>query len=210
MCLRLKIWKCKPSKAVLVATAVLWMVLCIPFSALAQRPFLLHDPLYRSEQPQRTFFGGYALTAEVSYRNAGALQGDGLQAVEADPLGVSFRLDYQLASRIDLSAVIDAAGNTTRRGLSLSWLIFKYYERSEQSSMALRLAVDPSFDSRAGFPQIDVAWLSTSYLSPLSSTEFAFGIRRVRLGYEQWLINEPNLSNSFVLHGDNCRTGPAF
>ena len=208
MCLFLKIWNYTSCKTIVTTATVLWLVLCIPFSATAQRPFLLHDQLYRSEQPQRAFFGGYALTAEVSYRNAGALQGDGIQAVESDPLGVSFRIDYQLASRIDLSAVIDAAGNSTRRGLSLSWLIFKYYERSDQSSMALRLAVDPSFDSRAGFPQIDVAWLSSSYLSPLSSTEFAFGIRRVRLGYEQWLINEPNLSNSFVLHGTSAELAP--
>ena len=178
---------------------LLGAVLLFPCISLAQRPFLLNDPLYRSEQSQRPFYSGYALTAEVSYRNAGALQGDGIQSLEADPLGVSFRLDYKLASRMDLSAVVDAAGNTTRRGLSLSWVILTYYERSEQASTALRLAVDPSFDSRAGFPQIDVAWLSSSFLSPLSSTEFAFGIRRVKLGYEQWLINEPNLSNSFLL-----------
>ncbi len=198
-------------------TVILALSLCVSFlcsmvgpprTALAQRPFLIHDPLYRSEQPQRVFFGGYALTAEVSYRNAGAIQGDGLQSVESDPLGLSFRIDYQIASRLDLSAIIDAAGNTTRRGLSLSWVIFKYYERSDQASFALRLAVDPSFDSRAGFPQIDVAWLSSSALTPLSSTDFAFGIRRVRLGYEQWLINAPNLSDSFILHETELEPPP--
>ena len=195
----LKNWKHTSSvwpKQVLLFLGLLFL---FPFSSFAQRPFLLNDPLYRSEQSQRPFYSGYAVTAEVSYRNAGALQGDGIQSLEADPLGVSFRLDYKLATRMDLSAVVDAAGNTTRRGLSLSWVILTYYERSEQASTALRLAVDPSFDSRAGFPQIDVAWLSSSFLSPLSSTEFAFGIRRVKLGYEQWFINEPNLSNSFLL-----------
>ena len=189
--------ECKRTAPFVVLVAVL---LSISTSAYAQRPFLMFDSLYRSEQSQRTFYSGYALSAEVAYRNAGAIQGDGLQSVASDPLGLSFRIDYQLAARIDLSAVVDAAGNTTRRGLSLSWLIFKYYERSEQASFALRLAVDPSFDSRAGFPQIDVAWLSSSAVTPLSSTDFAFGIRRVRLGYEQWLINETNPVNSFLIN----------
>ena len=175
----------------------------LPSIAQAQRPFLLHDPLYRSEQPQRAFFGGYALTAEVAYRNAGSLQGDDLQNVEPNPIGLSFRLDYQLASSLDLSAIVDAAGSTIRRGLSLSWLVFKYYERNESASFALRLAVDPSFDGRAGFPQIDLAWLSSSLLTPFSSTEFALGVRRVRLGYERWVLSEPVLTNSFVLHGVN-------
>ena len=182
--------------------------LLLPVSSFAQRPFVLNDPLYRGEQAQRPFYSGYALSAEVSYRNAGTLQGDGVQSLQADPLGVSFRLDYKLAPRMDLSAVVDAAGNSTRRGLSLSWIILTYYERAEQASTALRLAVDPSFDSRAGFPQIDVAWLSSSYLSPLSSTEFAFGIRRVKLGYEQWILNEPNLSNSFLLQNTTAEQAP--
>ena len=194
----------------MVRTTLLALVMCFAAAlpALAQRPFLMFDPLYQSEQSQRSFHEGYALTAEVSYRTAGVLQGDGLQAVEADPLGLSFKIDYQLAERLDLSAVIDAAGNTTRRGLSLSWVIFKYYEYSDQASFALRVAVDPSFDSRAGFPQIDVAWLSSSALSPLSSTDFAFGVRRVRLGYEQWLINEPNLTNSFQLYETEAEATP--
>ena len=179
---------------------VAFLIAMVPSIAFAQRPFLLHDPLYRSEQPQRVFFGGYALSAEVAYRTAGSLQGDGLQAVEANPFGLSFRLDYQLSPRLDLSGILDAAGNTAGRGLSLSWLIFKYYERSESASFALRLAVDPSLDGRAGFPQIDVAWLSSSILTPLSSTEFAFGVRRVRLGYEQWVLSETLPFNSFQLH----------
>ena len=178
------------------------LLLAAPTESFAQRPFLQYDQLYRSEQSQRTFYGGYALTAEVAYRNAGSLQGEGLQVLESNPLGLSFRLDYQFSRRLDLSAVVDAAGNSTRRGLSLSWLVFKYYEQREGSSFALRLAVDPSFDGRVGFPQIDIAWLSSTMVTPLSSTDFAFGLRRVRLGYEQWVLAEPGLSNGFVLHGD--------
>ncbi len=173
----------------------------LPMLSFAQRPFQQYDQLYRSEQSQRSFYGGYALTAEVAYRNAASLQGDGLQIGDTNPLGLSFRLDYQFSQRLDLSAVIDAAGNSTRRGLSLSWLIFKYYERTNSSSFALRLAVDPSFDGRVGFPQIDIAWLSSSILTPLSSTDFAFGVRRVRLGYEQWVLAEPSLASGFILHG---------
>ncbi len=174
--------------------------LAVPMQSLAQRPFQQHDQLYRSEQSQRTFYGGYALTAEVAYRNAGTLQGEGLAAVETNPVGLSFRLDYQFSDRLDLSALVDAAGNSIRRGPSLSWLVFKYYERSESSSFALRLAVDPSFDGRVGFPQIDVAWLSSSLVSPLASTDFAIGLRRVRLGYEQFVIGQPVLNNGFILH----------
>ena len=185
---------------------LIWGVL-LPLCATAQRPFLQNDPLYRSEQPQRTFFSGYALTAEVAYRNAGSLQGDGLQALEPNPLGLSFRLDYKLAASLDLSAIVDASGSAIRRGISLSWLVFKYYERSDAASFALRLAVDPSFDGRAGFPQIDIAWLSSSLLSPLSSTEFAFGVRRVRLGYEQWVVSEQFPTNNFILHGADSGFG---
>ncbi|MFK7846316.1 MAG: hypothetical protein AB8G77_13545 [Rhodothermales bacterium] len=179
------------------------LLIAIPSHSFAQRPFQQYDQLYRSEQSQRSFYGGYALTAEVAYRNAAALPGEGLQVAEANPLGLSFRLDYQFSQRLDLSAVVDAAGNSTRRGLSLSWLVFKYYERNEGSSFALRLAVDPSFDGRVGFPQIDIAWLSSSLVTPLSSTNFAFGLRRVRLGYEQWVLGEPTVSTGFVLHGAN-------
>lgn len=180
------------------------LYLLMPAQAFAQRPFLQYDQLYRGEESQREFYSGYALTAEVAYRNAGSLQGEELQVVEPNPLGLSFRLDYQFSKRLDLSAVVDAAGNSTRRGLSLSWLVFKYYEHSDTRSYALRLAVDPSFDGRVGFPQIDIAWLSSTLVTPLASTNFAFGVRRVRLGYEQWVLAEPGLSTGFVLHG----TGP--
>lgn len=197
-----------PTAAVLKATLLTAVLsLAVPMQSLAQRPFQQYDQLYRSEQSQRAFYGGYALTAEVAYRNAGSLQGEGLPVVESNPLGLSFRLDYQFSQRLDLSALIDAAGNSTRRGLALSWLVFKYYERSETSSFALRLAVDPSFDGRVGFPQIDIAWLSSSLITPLSSSDFAFGLRRVRMGYEQFVLAQPTLNNGFVLHG---ATAPSY
>lgn len=172
----------------------------IPDTSWAQRPFQQYDQLYRSEQSQRSFYGSYALTAEVAYRNASSIRSGGYEIGQSNPMGVSFRLDYQLAQQLDFSAMVDAAGNSTRRNLSLSWLVFKYYERNESSTFALRLAVDPSFDSRVGFPQIDAAWISSSTLSPVVSSEFAIGLRRVRLGYEQSQIVEPGLLNGYQLH----------
>ncbi|MDZ4698203.1 MAG: hypothetical protein SH809_00740 [Rhodothermales bacterium] len=170
----------------------------------AQQPFQAYDPFYRSEQTQREFFGGYALSGEVSYRAAGVIQDDGLQSLEANPLGLSFRLDYQLAPQLDMSGIIDAAGNSTRGGLALSWVVFTYYERNEETTFALRLAVDPSFDGPVGFPQMDLGWLSSSSITPTTTSNFAFGVRRIRLGYEQWVLGDeptPGVgSGSYVLH----------
>ena len=157
---------------------------------LAQRPFLQHDPFYRNEQTERSFFGGYAMTAEVAYRPAGAIQNDGFQGLDNNPFGLSFKVDYQVAQQLDISAIVDAAGNAIGRNLSLSWVVLKYYERSDEASFSMRLAVDPSFDGRSGFPQMDVAWLSSAPLTPHSSSNFALGIRRVRLGYEQWQFTQ--------------------
>ncbi|MEZ4700671.1 MAG: hypothetical protein R2834_10110 [Rhodothermales bacterium] len=173
-------------------------------TAHAQRPFQTYDPFYRSEQTQREFFGGYALTGEISYRTAGVVQDDGIQSFEANPLGLSFRLDYQLAPQLDLSGIIDAAGNSTRGGLNLSWVVFTYYERNEETTFALRLAVDPSLDGRVGFPQMDLGWLSASSITPTTTSNFAIGVRRIRMGYEQWVVGDepsPNVgSGNYILH----------
>ena len=159
----------------------------------AQRPFLAHDALYRSETAERLFFDGYAFTAEVSYRRAGQVQDDGRPSIGANPLGLAFRLDYQLARRIDLSAIVDASGasagaSTTvaGRSLSVSWLALKYYWTVDNSDYAFRLAVDPSLDGRTGFSQTDFAFLASTLLSPMFSTDFAIGARRVQRGYERY------------------------
>lgn len=158
----------------------------------AQRPFLAHDVLYRSETAERVFFDGYAFTAEVSYRQAGEVRGDGRPAIGSNPLGLAFRLDYQLATRMDLSATIDASGSSmgasngvAGRSLSVSWLALKYYWTVDNSDYAFRLAVDPSMDGRTGFSQIDLAFLANSLLSSIFSTDFAIGMRRVQRGYER-------------------------
>lgn len=152
--------------------------------AEAQRPFRVHDPFYRTETARRTFFDGYALSTQVSYRSGGTLQGEG--AADPDPLGVSFRADYSLTKTVDLSAIFDASGSTAGRRVTLSWIALKYYRNVDGSDdYAMRLAVDPASDGRVGFPQIDAAFIYTSVLSPIVSSDFAIGVRRVRMGFEQ-------------------------
>jgi hypothetical protein len=158
----------------------------------AQRPFpfRVHDPFYRSETARRTFYDGFAVTGEVSYRAAGGVQSDGLQAASADPLGLSARLDYQLAPRLDLNVYWDASGTNTGRTVFISWVGLKYYWTVENTDYSLRLAVDPASDGRVGFPQMDVAFLSTKALSPLILNDIAVGMRHVRMGYQQYVPAE--------------------
>lgn len=158
-------------------------LLLLPPDALAQRPFRLDDPFYRTETARRDFYDHLALTGEISYRNGATLQDDGIAA--ASDLALRLRLDYQVAPRLDVGAVFDAVGGNGGRRVMLSWVVLKYYRYFEQSDYAFRLAVDPSSDGLVGFPQVDVAFLYTSLLSPLLSTDFAMGVRRVNLGYAQ-------------------------
>ena len=149
----------------------------------------MYDPFYRDETARRTFFDRYAFTAEVSFRPVSPLQTEGL-ATGLDPFGLSLRFDYQLAQRFDLSVLMDAAGSASGRKLSVNWVALKYYRTVETRDYAFRLAVDPSFDGRSGFPQMDLAFLYTSFMTPTLSTDFGIGVRRVRIGYQQ-IINTP-------------------
>ena len=164
-------------------------LLMIAAPAVAQAPFRVYDPFYRGETARRAFFDGYALTTEVSYRASGSIQ-DGSQTPAADPLGLSFRFDYELGSSLDISAILDAASSISGRKLTVQWLALKWYHRVEYTDYAFRLAVDPAFDGRVGFPQMDLAFLSTTLLAPNLSSDYALGVRRVRFGYEQ-LRREP-------------------
>jgi hypothetical protein len=192
--------------------ATIWLVLIaivlcgtLPLDALAQRPFRLYDPFYRGETARRSFFDGYAVTAEV--RTAGS-QPDLRQTNESDPFGVSLRLDYELLTNIDLSAIFDAAASNSGRTVTLSWVVLKYYRTVENSDYAVRLAVDPSFDGRTGSPQMDLAFISTTLLSPVLSSDYALGVRRVRMGVEQFVpgnassdpptVPEPRSRNDIV------------
>lgn len=162
------------------------LVLCVwPQGAAAQRPFVSADPFYRSETARRAFFDNLAVTGELSYRPSGFIQSDGVPAISDDPLALSLRLDYQLARHFDLSGIFDAIGGSGGRSITLSWVVLKYYRYLEDADYAFRLAADPSSDGSSGFPQIDLAFLYTSILSPTLSSDFALGVRKVNLAYGQ-------------------------
>jgi hypothetical protein len=184
-----------PSTRALVGMAVMALVGVDPEPAAAQRPFRIHDPFYRSETARRTFYDGYAFTTELSYRTSGSIQ-NGQQTFSQDPFGLSFRLDYQIGQSFDLGAILDASGSNTGRSLGLSWITFKYYETEENSDYAFRVAVDPSVNGRLGAPQVDLAFLTTTLLSPSFSSDYAIGVRRVRIGYEQLIPGEPDQSEN--------------
>ncbi|MEM9666784.1 MAG: hypothetical protein AAF970_17770 [Bacteroidota bacterium] len=175
-----------PFRAPLTGWSLLLAIaLCVP-EAQAQRPVQVYDPFYRQESARRAFFDRLALTGEVTYGSASEAPAAGLSSASL-PLGLAVRLDYQLTRHIDLSTIIDATAGRLGRTLSLSWVVLKYYDCSEsQDCLAVRVAADPTTDGRVGFPQLDLALISTSYLTPYLSNDFALGVRRVRMGYEQW------------------------
>ena len=157
----------------------------------AQRPFLVYDPFYNSETARRVFFDGYSVTTDIScctfgdsLQTAGGPNSAGLFGL---PLGVGFHFNYQLARQLDIGAVVDAAGSNSGRSLSISWLSMKYYWTNDNADYAFRLAVDPSTDWQVGFPQLDLAFLSTTLLAPMLSNDFAIGARRIRMGYQRWI-----------------------
>jgi hypothetical protein len=154
-------------------------------SAHAQRPFPVNDPFYRSETARRVFYDGLAASGEISYRTTGAAAASDFPT-GASPLGLSLRLHYQLATRVDLNAFWDAEDTGTGRTIVLSWVGLKYFWSVDNADYAFRLAVDPSSDGRVGFPQLDAAFISTKALSPVLSSDFAVGVRRVRMGFRQF------------------------
>lgn len=179
-----------PSMARLIALAGLLSLVAADV-AQAQRPFHVYDPFYRNETARRVFFDSYSVTTEVSCCSAAdSLQSGGLPSsagVFGLPLGLGFHVNYQLGPQVDISAIIDAAGSSTGRTLSVSWLAMKYYWTIDNADYAFRLAVDPSLDGQIGFPQLDLAFLSTVLLTPMISNDFAIGARRIRMGYQRWI-----------------------
>lgn len=180
------------------STPGLWLVLGVlvatglaPQDAEAQRPFRLSDPFYRNETASRDFFDRYAVTGEVFFQTGGALPEESGVTTSNSDLSFRFRLDYELASRLDLSGIFEAVPGNGGRQLSMSWVVLKYYRYLEASNYAFRLAVDPSLDTAIGFPQVDLAFLYTTLYSPLLSSDFAMGVRRVNIGYGQLLPAEP-------------------
>ncbi len=150
--------------------------------AMAQRPFHVYDPFYRSETARRAFHESYAVSGEVSYRAAGPVQGS-QNAIAPDPLGLALRFDYALTDYLDAGVIVDATGD---RAMRWSWVVLTYHRTEGFDDYAFRLALDPDADGRVGFPQADLALIASSVLSPRVSSDFVIGARRVKRGYQQF------------------------
>ena len=179
--------------ALLVVLRAAALAALLPGVALGQRPFDVLDPFYQEETARPTFFDGFAVSAEVGYNTTGPFR----QAADADdrgPLALSARLDYALARQIDVSAVFDVSGGLVSQlgggPVRLSWIVVKPYWRNENTDYAVRIAVDPVSQGGLGFRQTDIAFLSSSDLSPLISSDFAVGIRHAQVGFERIRVDD--------------------
>lgn len=170
---------------------MLTLLVCTVADAVAQRPFRSYDPFYRDEAAHRTFFDGYAVTAEFSYRPAGTVG----QAATTAPaisapsgaLGLAFHIEYKLMDQLDLYAILDASGGMSGESATLSWIALKRYWHSDGTNFALRLAFDPrpAFDGKLGFRQTDLALFYNTTQSPMVSMDLVGGFRQVRIGYQR-------------------------
>jgi len=148
--------------------------------ALAQRPFVSNDPLYRNETARRSFHDGYAVSGEVTYQST-----DHSVANSSSNTGLLLQLDYGLGSQFDLSAIVNFAGGSVGQDLDLAWVAIKHHWHRDGADMALRLAFEPRPPSNGelGFRQTDLAFLYSKTLSPQVGTQMAAGLRYVRTGY---------------------------
>jgi len=163
------------------ALAVLALGMAAP--VVAQGTFQTLDPSYGGETARRGFYGGFALSGEAAYRDADLL--DRVQPGEPAPpdLSLSARLDYALMPQVDLALVADLTGAAENGRMGLSWVVVKPYWYNEGTDYAIRLAVDPVSEGGLGFRQTDVAFLSTTALSPTVTSDLSLGLRRLRTGY---------------------------
>ena len=169
------------------------VLVLLPCTASAQRPFDVLDPFYQEETARQTFFDGFAVSGEVGYRASGPFR----QVAGADqrgPLALSFRMDYALARQIDLAAIFDVSGGLVSQlgggPVRLSWIVVKPFWRNENTDYAVRIAVDPVSQGGLGFRQTDIAFLSSSDLSPLVSSDFAVGLRHAQVGFERLQVED--------------------
>ena len=151
------------------------------FPAQAQGTFQTLDPSYGGETARRAFYGGFALSGEAAYRDADLIGFAG--AGSLGDLALSARLDYALLPQVDLALVADLSGAAQNGRMGLSWVVVKPYWHNEGSDYAVRLAVDPVSEGGLGFRQTDVAFLSTTALSPTVTSDLSLGLRRLRTGY---------------------------
>ena len=165
-------------------------------TASAQGAFQTLDPFYQDESARRDFFGGVAISGEVGYRVPSLLQ----PAIEGQAapgaLALSAQVDYALLPQVDLSAIVDLSGGVGQGPVGVSWVVVKPYWHNERTDYAVRIAVDPASEGGLGFRQTDVAFISTASLSPTLTHDLAFGLRRVRTGYDARPFSEETTLNA--------------
>ena len=145
----------------------------------AQGTFQTTGPSYGGESARRAFYGGFAVSGEAAYGDADLLGGPGNFA----DLSLSARLDYAVLPQVDLALVADLSGAAQSGRMGLTWVVLKPYWHSEATDYAVRVAVDPQSEGGLGFRQTDVAFLSTSSLTPSVTSDLMLGLRRVRTGF---------------------------
>ena len=145
----------------------------------AQGTFQTSGPSYGGETARRAFYGGFAVSAEAAYGDGDFV---GTPGVLGD-LSLAARLDYALLPQVDLAVVADLSGAAQNGRMGLSWVVVKPYWHDESTDYAVRVAVDPQSEGGLGFRQTDVAFFSTTALSPTLTSDVALGLRRVRAGY---------------------------
>ena len=161
------------------------VVLALGFGPMssAQGTFQSLDPSYGGETARRGFYGGFAVSGEAAYRDADLLDRIEAGAPAPSDLSLSARLDYALLPQVDLALVADLTGAAQNGRMGLSWVVVKPYWNNEGTDYAIRVAVDPVSEGGLGFRQTDVAFLSTTALSPTVTSDLSIGIRRLRTGY---------------------------
>lgn len=183
-----------------------FLIACIAFSVggvSAQGGFQTLDPFYVGESARHFFEGDFSVSGELTLRDRD-LFGISQPGTPAEALAVAGRVDYALLSQVDLSAVVDLSGSVGNGPLGLSWLVVKPYWHNEGTDYAFRVAVDPVSEGTLGFRQTDVAFLSSSLLSPSVSSDFVIGVRRVRVGYDEAVDDE--VVDELLSRGGNPET----
>lgn len=172
-----------PSSAIRGALAAVLALAGWTTSAAAQGGFETLGPSYGGETARRAFYGGFAVSGEASYRSGDLLGLAEAGATAGTDLGLAARLDYALLPQVDLALVADLMNGVRSGSMGLSWVVLKPYWRNEMTDYAVRVAVDPASEGGLGFRQTDVAFLSTTALSPAVTSDLSIGLRRVRTGY---------------------------
>lgn len=178
----------------MIRTAICGALAALVAVAPASAQFQTLEPAYGGETARRAFYGGFAVSGEAAYRDADLI---GFSEQAPTDLALSARLDYALLPQVDLALVADLTGATQTGRAGLSWVVVKPYWHNEASDYAIRLAVDPLSEGGLGFRQTDVAFLSTTALSPTVTSDLSLGIRRIRTGYSISVPEDP-----VVVEGD--------